>query len=116
MKGLSHYEKEERAWGNFERFTLNEQTTVKILTIKSGEALSLQQHKHRDEFGRVLKGSAVVRIANAETDVHNKDTFFIPRNTTHRITAHEEFVYLEISFGNFDEDDEQRIEDNYGRV
>ncbi len=53
MQGLSQYEKEERPWGNFERFTLNEQTTVKIISIKAGKAISLQTHEHRDEIKRL---------------------------------------------------------------
>ena len=52
MEGLSNYEKEVRPWGNFERFTLNEQSTVKIITVNPGEAFSLQVHGHREEFWR----------------------------------------------------------------
>ncbi|MGD0328750.1 MAG: phosphomannose isomerase type II C-terminal cupin domain [Minisyncoccia bacterium] len=116
MKGLLNYEKEERPWGNFERFTLNEKTTVKILTLNVNEALSLQTHEHRDEFGRVVKGSGTVRIAEVDTEVHEGDTFFIPRNTAHRaIGGSEGFAYLEISFGDFAESDEKRLQDNYGR-
>ena len=65
MEGLSHYEKEIRPWGDFERFTLNETTTVKIITVKEGESISLQTHEHRDEFWRVLKGSGIIHIGDA---------------------------------------------------
>ncbi|MDP2651704.1 MAG: phosphomannose isomerase type II C-terminal cupin domain [bacterium] len=117
MEGLTNYEKVERPWGNFERFTLNEQTTVKILTLNANESLSLQTHEQRDEFGRVIKGSGVVRIAEAEQNVSEGDTFFIPRNTAHRaIAGNEGLTYLEISFGEFDEYDEKRLEDKYGRA
>jgi len=117
MEGLANYEKVERPWGEFERFTLNEQTTVKIMTLNAGEELSLQTHEHRDEFGRVLKGSGTIRIGEKETEVRAGDTFFIPRNTAHRARAGSEgLVYLEIAFGEFDENDEKRFEDRYGRV
>ncbi len=117
MEGLANYEKVERPWGNFERFTRNETTAVKILTINANQELSLQMHEHRDEFGRVLKGFGKVRIADAEKDVREGDTFFVPRNTAHcTIAGSEGLAYLEIAFGDFDENDEKRIEDQYGRV
>lgn len=40
--------KEERPWGNFERFTHNEISTVKILTVNPNEELSLQYHHNRE--------------------------------------------------------------------
>jgi mannose-6-phosphate isomerase-like protein (cupin superfamily) len=117
MEGLNNYEKVDRPWGNFERFTHNEQTTVKILTLKPSEKLSLQTHEHRDEFWRVLRGSGVVSIGEREIEVRESDTSFISRNTAHRAVAGSEGLsFLEISFGNFVEDDEKRLEDDYGRA
>ena len=117
MKGLSNYEKEEHPWGNFERFTLNEQTTVKIVTVKARESLSLQTHERRDEFWRILKGSGIIRIGEKETDASEGNTFFAPRYTAHRVTAGPAgLAFLEISFGEFDENDITRIEDKYGRA
>ena len=117
MEGLTNYEKVERPWGNFERFTLNEPTTVKILTLNADASLSLQVHEHRDEFGRVIRGSGIVRVGEKETTVREGDTFFIPRNTEHRVSASSEgLAYLEIAFGEFDESDEKRLEDQYGRA
>ncbi|MCX6786625.1 MAG: phosphomannose isomerase type II C-terminal cupin domain [Candidatus Kaiserbacteria bacterium] len=117
MEGLANYGKVERPWGNFERFTLNEQTTVKILTLNAGEELSLQTHEHRDEFGRVIKGSGTVHVGEKEISVREGDTFFIPRCTAHRALSDSEGLsFLEISFGDFDEEDEKRLEDQYGRA
>lgn len=117
MEGLANYEKIERPWGEFERFTLNEQTTVKIMTLNADEELSLQAHEHRDEFGRVLKGSGTVRVGEKDTEVREGDTFFIQRNTAHRASAGSEgLVYLELAFGDFDENDEKRLEDKYERA
>ncbi len=117
MEGLTQYEKEERPWGNFERFTLNEKTTVKLITVQPGEALSPQSHKHRDEFGRVLKGSGVSRVGDTDTNIQEGDTFFCPRHTVHHLEAGPEgLTYLEIAFGDFDESDITRLEDRYGRV
>ncbi len=117
MEGLSHYDKETRPWGNFERFTLNEKTTVKIITVAAGESISLQTHDHRDEFWRVIKGSGVIRIGEEDKDAKAGDMFFTPRHAEHRITGGPEgLVCLEIAFGDFDESDIRRLEDRYGRA
>ena len=117
MEGLTHYEKEERPWGNFERFTLNEKTTVKIVTVNPGEAISLQTHVHRDEFWRVIRGSGTVRIGQTDRRAQPGDSFLSPRGAEHRVEGGPEGLsFLEIAFGDFDENDITRLEDKYGRV
>ncbi len=117
MEGLSHYEKEERPWGNFERFTLNEKSTVKIVTVNAGESISLQTHEHRDEFWRVIKGSGTIHIGDDDHAAHEGDAYFSPRHSEHRVTGGPEgLAFLEIAFGDFDENDIARLEDRYGRA
>ena len=109
--------KEERPWGNFERFTHNEPSTVKILTVNAGQAFSLQTHEHRDEFWQVIGGSGTIRIGEKDSDAVVGDTFFIPRHTLHRATGGPNGLsILEIAFGDADENDIKRFEDKYGRV
>jgi mannose-1-phosphate guanylyltransferase/mannose-1-phosphate guanylyltransferase/mannose-6-phosphate isomerase len=117
MEGLSNYEKEIRPWGNFERFTLNEATTVKIVTVNAGEAISLQTHDLRDEFWRVLTGSGIIRIDEVEYDAKAGDTYFSKRGSKHRVEGGPQGLsFLEIAFGEFDEHDITRLEDKYGRA
>ena len=117
MEELSHYKKEARPWGGFEQFTHNEQTTVKILTVKEGEEFSLQTHEHRDEFWRVLSGVGTISIGSAVHEATVGANFFITRGTTHRVAGGIGGIeILEISFGTFDEDDITRLEDKYGRT
>ena|SRR6185437_5337455 len=117
MDGLSHFEKEIRPWGNFERFTLNEQTTVKIITVEPQQAFSLQTHAHRGEFWRVLRGSGRITVADTIYDAKEGDQFFIPQGAKHRAECEvESLQFLEIAFGQFDENDITRLEDRYGRA
>ncbi|MDB5244630.1 MAG: mannose-6-phosphate isomerase [Parcubacteria group bacterium] len=117
MDGLTNYEKEIRPWGDFERYTLNETTTVKIITVKPGEAFSLQTHSNRDEFWRVVKGSGTITIGNEPSEATEGDSFFCTRGTTHRATGGVDgLTFLEIAFGEFDEKDITRLDDKYGRV
>ena len=93
----------EKPWGGFETFALNEPVTVKILFIKKGEALSLQQHRHRDEFWRVLSGNPNIVVGEEATAAKTGDQFEIPRETNHRIEAASgDAEILEISRGEFD--------------
>ncbi|HUQ30068.1 MAG TPA: phosphomannose isomerase type II C-terminal cupin domain [Candidatus Paceibacterota bacterium] len=117
MEQLMHHKKEERPWGHFERFTHNEQTTVKLITVHAGEAFSLQTHEHRDEFWQIVRGGGTVQVGEQKKEAARGDSFFIPRHTLHRATGGSDgMTILEIAFGTFDEDDIKRIEDKYGRA
>ena len=107
---------ETRPWGNFEQFTKNEPSTVKIITVKAGEELSLQYHARRSEFWKVLAGSPMITIDDAVVTARAGDEFFAPAGAKHRIAAGSESVaILEVAFGEFDENDITRIEDKYNR-
>lgn len=107
---------EKRPWGSFQQFCENETCTVKIITVNAGEELSLQYHRQRNEFWKILSGQP--KLVIGEKSVHGKegDEFFIPKRTKHRISAGKETVkVLEIAFGKFDENDIVRLEDRYKR-
>jgi mannose-6-phosphate isomerase-like protein (cupin superfamily) len=107
----------EKPWGEFERFTLNELSTVKLITVKSGESLSLQTHKHRSEFWKIIKGKPAVQIGNSVVDALPGDEFTIAEGEQHRISASaDDVLFLEIAVGTFDEDDIVRLEDKYDRI
>lgn len=117
MDHLPRYEKDIRPWGQFERFTLNEESTVKIITVNAGEKLSLQTHEKREEFWRVISGYGTVTVGDVVEDAHPGDEFFIPTGTQHRVEGGEEgLAFLEIAFGTFDESDIKRLDDAYGRA
>ena len=108
---------EERPWGSFEQFSKNEPSTVKILTIKAGEAFSLQYHHHREELWRVLRGDGTITIGDETFPALPGDTHIIPKKALHRAAGgSSDLSILEISFGDFAEDDIVRIEDKYGRA
>lgn len=108
---------EQRPWGRFERFCLNEKATVKLIEVSPNEELSLQYHHNRDEFWKVMEGQAQILIGDKVQTGHKGDEFFIPKETNHQIrTTDESATIMEISFGEFDEDDIVRLSDKYGRV
>jgi len=106
-----------KPWGSFVSYTENEKSTVKLLYINKGEAFSLQHHNHREEFWKIIEGNPEITIGDKKIDAHKDDEFIIPVKTNHRIYAPDDNVtVLEISLGQFDEEDIVRIEDKYGRV
>ncbi len=108
---------ETRPWGGFERFTLNEVSTVKILTIKPRQKFSLQYHNHRKEFWKLLDNYAKITIGKKTLRARRGAEFLIPPKTIHRIEAYKKDVHvLEISFGVFSEKDIVRVSDIYGRI
>lgn len=115
MSNLEIY-KEERPWGFFRRFTNNSLSTVKILSLKPNEALSLQSHKDREEFWRVIAGSGDIEINDKKEVASVGDEYFIKAGEKHRLCAGSNGLeVLEISLGHFSEDDVVRYSDNYGR-
>jgi mannose-6-phosphate isomerase-like protein (cupin superfamily) len=106
----------EKPWGRFEQFTKQEPVTVKILTINPNESLSLQFHHNREEFWKVLSGEGELILGDSLIHVHEGDEYFIGKKQKHRIKAgNSQIKILEISFGDFDENDIVRLEDKYNR-
>jgi len=107
---------EKRPWGKFEKYIENKDCTVKLHFIEPDQEWSLQYHKERDEFLKIIQGKAEVTIDDKKIIANENDEFFVPRETKHRIKAKDKLVkVLEISIGNFDEKDIVRIEDKYNR-
>ncbi len=107
----------EKPWGGFRQFCKNAPVTVKILSIKPNEQFSLQTHAHREEFWRILSGHGTAQIDEDRREVHVGDEASVPLGVKHRLSAGPEGLeILEISSGDFDEEDIIRHEDAYGRV
>jgi mannose-6-phosphate isomerase len=107
---------EQRPWGLFERYSLNEPTTVKLIMVEANRRLSLQYHNNRDEFWKVIKGPVEVRIEDKTKVLETGDSILITRKTVHRLGALDEpAIVLEIAYGQFDEEDIVRLEDDHSR-
>jgi mannose-6-phosphate isomerase-like protein (cupin superfamily) len=108
---------ESRPWGRFEKFHENKSCTVKLIYVNANSRLSLQYHKKRSEFWKVVKGTAMVEINEKTITLGEGETITIPRQSKHRVLALEsECIILEIAYGRFDENDIVRLEDDYQRV
>ena len=106
-----------RPWGWFRRYAHNEVCTVKVIEVDPGQALSRQRHQHRDELWVALDAGLRVELDDEVTVAERGQEFFVPRGCIHRVTGADDLParFLEVAFGEFDEDDIERLDDRYGR-
>jgi mannose-6-phosphate isomerase len=107
----------ERPWGQFQQFVSNETVTVKIITVEPGHRLSLQTHEHRGEFWQVLDVPIEVTVADRTWEAQPGESVWVPQGAVHRMANKGERPgrLLEVAFGDFDEADIVRLEDDYAR-
>jgi mannose-6-phosphate isomerase-like protein (cupin superfamily) len=106
-----------RPWGSFKiigRFS--GRITVKIVRINPNSRLSLQFHAHRDEEWTVLSGRATATVGDRKYYMNVGDRATAFRTWKHRLESDIGSELLEVSYGDFDEDDIVRLGDDYGRT
>ncbi|MCS7143529.1 MAG: mannose-1-phosphate guanylyltransferase/mannose-6-phosphate isomerase [Archaeoglobaceae archaeon] len=107
-----------RPWGSYTLLEEGERYKIKRITIKPGKRLSLQRHYHRSEHWVVVKGTARVVFDNKEILLRPGESTFIPAGVLHRLEnpGKVDLEVIETQIGEYlEEDDIERIEDDYGR-
>ena len=109
----------QRPWGYYKTTVLNEYFQAKIISVKPSGQLSLQSHKHREEYWIVVHGTGTVQLDESIRQVSCGITIFIPKGCKHRLIntdKKESLIITEVQIGDyFGEDDIIRYEDKYGR-
>ncbi len=108
---------DERPWGRFEQLVLNQQVTVKVITVAPGQRLSPQRHSSRDEWWQILDPGLEVEVDGDTLTPQVGERVWIPCGAAHRVRncGSGDARFVEVAFGHFDEDDIERIEDDYSR-
>jgi mannose-6-phosphate isomerase-like protein (cupin superfamily) len=112
---------EHRPWGCYEviKKSSDDLELEKLITVKPNNKLSLQSHKHREEFWVVIEGNALVEIDSVTHTLTSGDKIHIPLGSIHRLKniGQKDLVIHEIQKGELlSEEDIIRYEDDYGRV
>lgn len=106
----------ERPWGRFAQFANNEEVTVSLMSVEPGQRLSLQSHTGRAELWIALDDGAIVEVDDRVIRPHAGDDIWIPAGSRHRLSSDGPAVrVLEIAFGNWQQEDITRYEDDYER-
>ncbi|GHT15546.1 hypothetical protein FACS1894170_13060 [Planctomycetales bacterium] len=106
-----------RPWGVMRQFVHNGECTVNVLTVKPGMRLSLQSHTARAELWIILDDSARIQVGDEIRDYKSGDEVWIPVYEKHRLSnvGTEPIRVLEITFGNWQQEDIERFEDDFSR-
>ncbi len=107
----------ERPWGNFKQFAFNQDCTVSLMTVTPGQRLSLQSHTGRAELWIVLDDGARAQVGESISEHKTGDEIWIPTNEKHRLScvAKTPARVLEVAFGNWQQADITRYEDDFKR-
>lgn len=108
---------DDRPWGRWEEYLNEPGYRVKRIIVAAGQRLSLQRHALRKEHWVIVAGEGLFHLDGTETRVEAGSTVFIPVGGVHRITndGTEPLLIVETQLGVCDEDDIERLEDDYGR-
>ncbi|MEJ7739878.1 MAG: phosphomannose isomerase type II C-terminal cupin domain, partial [Chitinophagaceae bacterium] len=107
----------ERPWGSFKQFAHNEPCSVSLMTVIPGQRLSLQSHTCRAELWIVIDDNATIQVGDIVRTYQAGDEIWIPVNERHRLLCSSEkpIRVLEVAFGNWQQEDIKRYEDDYNR-
>ena len=106
-----------RPWGHFDQLVSNAPVSVKIITVEPGRRLSLQRHSQRGELWCILDVPMDVLLEAGSWRAAPGETVWVPRGAVHRLgnPGSTPGRVLEVAFGTFDEDDIERLADDYAR-
>ena len=106
-----------RSWGTFNQYAFNEDCTVSLMSVLPGQRLSLQSHTGRAELWIVIDDGATVQVSDEIKDYDAGDEIWIPANEKHRLSCKGDkpVRVSEVAFGNWQQDDIKRYEDDYVR-
>lgn len=107
-----------RPWGWYQTMDLGDRFRVKRIVVRPGAKLSLQRHHHRAEHWVVVRGTAEVTIDGTVRILHENESTYIPLGSVHRLANPGKIPVeiIEVQTGTYlEEDDIERIEDDFGR-
>ena len=109
----------EKPWGFELIWAHTDRYAGKLIVVETGERLSLQLHRIKDETIYVAAGKLRLYLENDDGEIATRemgpgDHCHIPVGRRHRFEAIERVEIVEVSTPELD--DIVRIEDDYGRV
>jgi mannose-6-phosphate isomerase len=106
-----------RPWGDFVQLCSGEPVTVKVMTVQPGHRLSRQRHAKRAEYWLVLDDGLQAWVDDVAVPSARGATVWVPCGAIHRLgnIGSQPGRVLAMAFGEFDEDDIERLDDDYAR-
>ena len=111
---------DQRPWGSFTILDEGEDYKVKRIEVLPGKRLSYQRHFRRSEHWYVVRGTANVTLNGVQIIVKTGQALDIAVQDAHRVANPDDtetLVFIETQSGDyFEEDDIERLEDDFGRI
>jgi mannose-1-phosphate guanylyltransferase/mannose-6-phosphate isomerase len=107
-----------RPWGSYTVLEEGPRYKIKRIVVKPNQKLSHQLHYHRSEHWIIVKGTAKVTIGRKVSMVHENESTYVPKSTSHRLEnpGRVPLEMIEVQNGEYTgEDDIVRFGDIYGR-
>ncbi|MEO7937636.1 MAG: phosphomannose isomerase type II C-terminal cupin domain [Burkholderiaceae bacterium] len=107
-----------RPWGWYQTVSEAPGYLVKRIGVSPGQQLSLQRHRMRAEHWLVVRGMARVTVGDRVQDMTVGEHVDIALGEVHRLAnrTDEAMEIVEVQLGaQLDEDDIERLQDDYGR-
>jgi mannose-1-phosphate guanylyltransferase/mannose-1-phosphate guanylyltransferase/mannose-6-phosphate isomerase len=108
----------QRPWGKYDSIDHDKGFQVKRITVKSGQKLSVQSHKHRSEHWVVVSGRAKIHYGDKSFEIGVNESTYHDKEVIHALENpyEEELILIEVQVGDYvGEDDIIRYSDIYGR-
>lgn len=109
-----------RPWGEYFGWDKGEGWNLKTIYIKPKMRLSLQYHHHREEWWLLVDGDAKAVVEDGGTTrtvaLKKGEVFRVKKKQVHRLTSEKGGTVVEVAYGDFDEDDIVRVQDDHGRI
>ncbi len=111
------FEYVQKPWGGYQDFMRERSHVVKIMDIEPGKRLSLQRHQHRDELWVVIEGEIRITHNDSEKTLKVGEEILFRKGDIHRGENRSNIKarVLETQWGVCDENDIERLQDDYGR-
>jgi D-beta-D-heptose 7-phosphate kinase/D-beta-D-heptose 1-phosphate adenosyltransferase len=109
----------ERPWGEYYGWDEGKKWNLKTIYVKPKKRLSLQYHNNREEWWLLVEGEAEATTGQGKdsqtVELKKGDVFRVGKGQVHRLSSKKGGVVVEVAYGDFDESDIVRLEDDHGR-
>jgi len=108
-----------RPWGEYYGWDSGKGWNLKTIYLKRGKRVSLQYHNNREEWWLLVEGDATATMRESRSTrsfpLKKGEVFRVRKKQIHRLSSKMGGVVVEVAYGNFDEKDIVRLEDDFGR-
>jgi len=109
-----------RPWGEYYGWDSGRGWNLKTIYIKPNSRVSLQYHNNREEWWLLVEGDATAIVQDKKgtrsIPLKKGEVFRVGKKQVHRLTSKRGGVVVEVAYGDFDENDIVRLEDDFGRT